>query len=162
MDLGTSDAGDPYLAIFAHFINKYTSKFESWGLSCLHAPGSHTGVHIAAFFHAAIQSWYPLFAFCFCHISQDTVRAINPWVIVVDNAANLDNTFITALSALDRGEGIPHYNVVSLKCSCHTLNLVLKDVFDPPDPPRGSLGTVYTTLQNIKVRSFSYCLANSD
>ena len=90
------------------------------------------------------QFFSPLSLIEFC-------RNINPWVFVVDNASNLDNTFLTALHAINRGEGIPPYNVISLKCSCHTFNLVLKDVFDPPNPPPGSLGAVYATLQNIKV-----------
>jgi len=99
---------------------------------------------------------FSFFLFFFLVFDLFSLRNLDPWSVVVDNAANLDNTFATALRAIVRPNNLPPYNILNFKCSCHTMNLALKHVFDPEQRPGGSLGTVYDCLKNIRVLFIFY------
>jgi hypothetical protein len=102
LDMWKSKANDNYLGLTIHFISNEW-KLNSIALSLKLVEDSHNKVNISEWIESILKKWN-----------------IDPFVMVVDNASNLN--FSSSDELVDKG-----YNILTLKCSCHTLNLVIKD-----------------------------------
>lgn len=91
LDCWTSNASDQFLGLSVHYTNKVTAEMESWSIACKPLTGEHTAENLARWTTETLAPWSSHFI---PYGFTSSLRRLNPWAYVADNASTLDAAFL--------------------------------------------------------------------